>query len=210
MSIVDSLDKLTPEELESVSRLINKFANRHSEDSVEQPLPTPNKKRKRGKKQKEVDNTSESLIIEHGAGRSQPRTRVVLDEADPAPSRRSRGRGRTEPRKPKGQQRNNVRRGNNRDRGGGGVMARTESVRLSNQNKFLNMRERNAEKGDTQIDKKLWENRTPTERPEEYEDIEVQCRECGLWFDINPGLVLIDADTRQPNFVCNNCAPRGR
>lgn len=206
--IIDNLDKLTPEELAKVGNLINKFAGRHERED-DRPQPKPNRKRNRKKRQKEVDNTSEKLIVEQGPGRNKPRRRVVQDEYEEVERPRRTGRGRTAPRNARNQRRNDgVRRKGGRGRGG--VMAHTESVQLSNENKFQNMRERNAEKGDTEIDKKLWSGRMPTERPEEYEDIEVQCKECLLWFDVNPGLVLIDQDSREPNYVCNNCSPRGR
>lgn len=210
MSIIDNLDKLTPEELAKVGNLIDKFAGRHDREEEKRPQPKPNRKRNRKKRQKEVDNTSERLIVEHGPGRSGPRRRIVQDEYEEAERPRRVGRGRTEPRNPSNQRRRQSVRKKGNSRGGGGVMARTEGVQLSNENKFNRMSERNAEKSDTSIDRKLWSGRMPTQRPEEYEDVEVQCRECQLWFDVNPALVLIDHDTRQPNFVCNNCSPRGK
>jgi hypothetical protein len=88
-------------------------------------------------------------------------------------------------------------------------MARTESVQLSGENRFMKMRERNAEKKDTKIDKALWTDREPSERPDEFQFAEVQCKVCGMFFDVNPGLVVVDADTGGANFTCNNCSPRG-
>lgn len=114
--------------------------------------------------------------------------------------------GRSSPRNPQNQKKDTRVRRRGGSRGGAG---RTESVVLSNENKFEKMRERNNFKADAEIDKKLWGDRKPTERPDEFEFVEVQCKECGKWYDINPNLVYIDQDSREVNFTCDNCVPRG-
>lgn len=166
--LIKNLESLTPEELQKVGNLINKFAKR-KENSVDNEITTD-----------EIEETS----------RQKPKKRV---------------QGRSSPRNTQNQTQR-VRRKGGRGRGGAG---RTESVTLSNENKFERMRERNNFKADAEIDKKLWGNRQPTERPDEFEFVEVQCKECGKWYDINPNLIYLDQDSREVNFTCDNCVPRG-
>lgn len=202
-NIVDptDLEKLTPEELEKVGNLINKFARRHEDGAESKP------KKSHHKRNKKVDRPEpqQELMIEHGVGRKQPRKKILENESD-TPTTRSAGQGRTEPRK--NQNRRSRSRGSRRRTGKGETLMRTEPVRLSSENKFLTMKERNAKKSDTKIDKKLWGENTATERPETYEPIEVQCKECDLWFDVNPSMLMVDPDTKDYNFTCNNCAGR--
>jgi hypothetical protein len=67
-------------------------------------------------------------------------------------------------------------------------------------NIFDSMREKDAHKEDTEIDKKL--NRyPPTERARPIEQIAVQCRCCGRKEKINRGL-LIEKD----RYKCNKCS----
>ena len=89
---------------------------------------------------------------------------------------------------------------------GGGRTARSEPVVLSGVNKFERMTEKNSHKEDAKIDKLLWGERQPTPRPEKYEDVEVQCNKCDLWYDINPSLVYTDPDTHKIIFTCDNCS----
>ena len=142
-------------------------------------------------KRKTVDNQQTEDIIKEEPKAKQKSTKVT--------------QGRSAPRNPVNKKNNNVRRKGSR----GGGAGRTESVVLSNENKFEKMRDRNSFKDDAKIDKKLWGDRQPTERPEEFEFVEVQCKECGKWYDINPTLIYVDQDTREVNFTCDNCVPRG-
>lgn len=170
--IIKNLESLTPEELQKVGNLIEKFAKRKSDNN-------------------EVDSTETEDIIEKPRQKSKPKRTV---------------QGRSSPRNPANQRKDTRVRRRGPSRGGAG---RTESVVLSNENKFERMRERNNYKADAEIDKKLWGNRQPTERPDEFEFVEAQCKECGKWYDINPSLVYVDQDSREINFTCDNCVPRG-
>ena len=208
-NIQTNLENLTPEELQKVSNLIEKFASRKEESSDEKPQK---KRRRRKKPKKRVDEPEQEVIIEHGQGRNKPRQRIVLpDEPIDPNEKRVSGRGRTEPRNPRNQRAQSVRRGRGKGprMGRGNRLARTESVNLSGENKFDTMRERNQAKADTKIDKALWANREASQRPDKFEYAEVQCLACKLWFDIQPNLVMIDEDTGVPNFTCNNCSRRG-
>jgi len=153
-----------------------------------------------------------SNLINKLAKRKRKEESPVVDAEEPQEDIKPRpvsqkSRGRSSPKNQANQRRNN----NKVRRPGGsrGAAARTEPVRLSNENKFLSMRERNSNKQDSEIDKKLWKGRRPTERPDEFHFAEVQCKECLLWYDVNPELVLIDPDTKTYNFTCDNCVPRG-
>lgn len=219
-NILSNLESLSPDELAKVGNLIQKFSNRHErEDSPEVPKQRKNKK----KHKKRVDNSENDLIVEHGPGRTQSRKRIVLpDEQEQPNEKRSTGVGRTQPRNPEKQ---GAVRGGRRGqtitpgRGQGRTLARTEPVQLSGENKFDTMKEnkrskkliRDSEKSDTLIDKALWTDREASDRPDEFQFAEVQCvGPCGLWFDVNPGLILIDQDSGLPNFTCNNCGRSAR
>ena len=173
--ILDDLESLSPDEMASVARLIEKFASRKKDSETE-------------------------IIVDQPQGRKKPRKRVLLNENDTVESPRK-GRGRTKPRKPSARPRRKGA-GGRRDRG---VMAQTQKVELSGQNKFLKMSERTAHKKDTKIDKQLWKDREVSTRPDEYQDVEVECKECKLWYDVNPVLVLIDPDTHDTNYTCDRC-----
>lgn len=133
-------------------------------------------------------------------GRQEPRQQepVPIELNRPA---RAKGRSKSKYEQAAPSQRGNKRRGS---------MARTEPVRLKNVNQFLNMDEKDSHKSDSQTDKLLWGNRTPSQRNKQFEPVEVQCKQCMLFFDVNPNIVLIDPDTNKPNFTCNNCASRSR
>lgn len=196
--IIENLESLSPEELEKVANLINKFAKRKEDDGRQQ------KKRKR--KKKRVDDNDAELIVEEQVGRKKPRKRILLDENDEVERPKTRGRGRTQPRRQSARRKKQNYRGNKgRSKG---VMAKTESVQLSGENRFMKMKERYSNKKDSVIDKKLWENREVSARPDEYEPIEVQCKECELWYDVNPATVLMDRDSGDYNYTCNNCVRR--
>lgn len=180
-NLLEQLLSLSPNQMAAVERLVGKFSKKDSE---------------------------EDLIVEHGPGRDKPRQRIVLKESDKTPDKRSKGRGRTQPRNNQNEESTNKIR--KRVGKGKGAMARTEQVVLKNENRFLKMREKDSEKKDVEIDKKLWSGRSPSERPEEFQYAEVQCKVCNKYFDINPALVVIDRETHQPNFTCNDCAASNR
>jgi hypothetical protein len=152
---------------------------------------------KLAKRKKQSESTEE--VVD-----STPLGDTVREQKPKGPPKRH-SQGRTEPRNPQNKK-TRVKRKGGRGRGGAG---RTESVVLSNENKFERMRERNDFKKDTEIDKKLWSGREPTQRPDEFQFVEVQCKECGRWYDINPDLVYVDQDSREINFTCDDCVPRG-
>lgn len=76
-------------------------------------------------------------------------------------------------------------------------------------NKFLSMPEYKSEKQDTRIDKLLWKGNQPTERRDEIEFIDAECRVCGKVSEVSPALTLKDIDTGEVMFTCNRCIKRG-
>ena len=140
------------------------------------------------------------LINKFAKRKEKPRPEKKQKDRPP----KTQQRGRKEPRSARNKRKtqSSVKRHGRRKKG---VQARTEPVQIDNENKFLMMRERNSEKKDTSIDKKLWQNREPTVRPEKFEYAEVQCKKCGLWFDVHPGLIYVDPDTKEPTFTCDDC-----
>jgi hypothetical protein len=204
--IITSLETLSDDEMDAVARLIGKFSRRK-----ENPQPELEKRIDKSPSRRDHSDDDHELEVERPRGRKNPRRRVVTEDSEPRESSSS-GRGRTTSRHDTKQGRNKTREGQR----GRGVAARTEAVTIDNRvNKFLTMKGRNGRfadeaKGDTAIDKKLWENRHPTERPDEFKAIEVCCKICNRYFDINPNLVLVDDETGEVNFTCDNCVPRGR
>lgn len=89
---------------------------------------------------------------------------------------------------------------------GKGVQARTETVKLSGENKFLKMKERNAAKKDTETDRKLWLEREPSDRPDEYEPYQVECQVCGRTFEVHPSMVY--REDGEDIYTCNRCSRR--
>lgn len=203
--LITNLESLTDEEMESVARLINKFNQRKVNTGEPKVRDHVDKKPKR----RDHSNDELELEVKRQKGRKNPRKRIVTDETEPREFS-SRGVGRTQPRR---NPRVDIDSPSPRRRKG--VACRTESVQIDNRrNKFLEMKSRNgklcnAEKQDVEIDRKLWKNRTPADRPETFEPVEVQCKVCNRYFDINPALVLTDDDTGEVNFTCDNCVPRG-
>ena len=220
--IVSDLGDLSPEELQKVQNLISKFAGRQKRDS-EDTKPRPKRQKKQNHKKQ---NHKRKDSGEQGKGRTKKRQTIITDESElrepPKQSGGRKGQGRSQPRNPDAQQSRGGRRGSARrgspiqtGRGGGAkVMARTEQVQLSGLNKFDKMRARTEKKRDTVNDKKLWVDQKgrkmePTERPDQFQYVEVQCTECQLWYDVSPDLVYRDEDTREIVFTCNGCGRRG-
>ena len=203
--LITQLESLTPEEIQKVARLINKFATRN-EGETEKP-ERPTKKTQKGPKKRpnKTDNRRQDLKVEHGPGRSQPRKRIIIeaeDEEEVTNTRRM-GRGRSEPRNGRREVDDGMR-GRRRK----GVAARTESVQIAHNpkdNKFLKMKERNSAKNDTRIDKKLWGDNEPNARPDKFEPVEARCKGCKQYFDVNPALVFV-GPRGVPSFTCNDCS----
>ena len=195
--VFDNLSNLNEEELKAVAKLIDKFANRKDK---------PRDRHRNRKPKKEREDTE--IVEDVQVGREKPRKRIVQRENERINRPRS-GRGRTEPTKEYNKKRGEKQRGNNRR--GNKTMARTESVQLEGHNKFLDMPDRHGNKKDTEIDKLLWSGRQASDRSEsKYEPVEVRCKECSLWFDIHPSIVLIDEETKDYNYTCDNCASSRR
>jgi len=76
-----------------------------------------------------------------------------------------------------------------------------KSVKNDQQNKFLEMPEKNMYKSDSQIDKKL-SIHPPTPRNRKFVLIDVRCRICGKQDRVNPAL-LPDSVER---YKCNSCS----
>lgn len=184
--ILDNLEQLSPEELQKVANLINKFA---------------------GRKDSKIDKKPKAGKIGHGPGRRTSKKSIVVPgEDDPPPRKQARGkRGRRESSRLQKKTKSPIR----RKGGKKGVAARIEPVQLSGQNKFDKMRERNTVNDDRKTDALLWENKEPSPRPDTFEFSEVQCQECGYYFDIHPDLVYVDRDSKEVVFTCDDCSPRG-
>lgn len=80
------------------------------------------------------------------------------------------------------------------------VKTNKSKARADGTNIFDSMREKDAHKEDSEIDKKL--NRyPPTERNRPFDYLTVQCRCCGKKEKINPGLLM-----EKDRYKCNKCA----
>ena len=188
---------LTPEQLEKVGRLIDKF----------------DRQNKQGLDKRE----SKSKLQE---GRDKPRQKIITPDNNP-PEEDTRilkraPQGRSQPRQKDIQ----TTKTNARRRPGkkGTQLARTESVNLGNKNKFVGMKfsksEQDALEEQRKKDKKLYltsdgQSIPLTERPEEFGGyIEVQCRVCQKYFDEHPDLVYNDPD-EGIIYTCNRCSAKG-
>jgi len=221
MSIADKLQNLSVEELASVCRLIEKFTTRQGGDKKKKKGVDKQPKKRYDEpvqaEELEEDNPEfaevpdeEPVQPRHGPGRNKSNKRIILEDETPEVSRNAGRQGRRQGRSESiNQQTRSPRRGEGSSRGQG-VQARTEPVQLSGKNKFEQMDARLTSRGDTKIDRKLWGDNSPTERPPEYQPVEVQCKVCNRYFDINPNLVYVDFDTKVPNFTCDSCSPRGK
>ena len=201
-NINDKIENLTPDQLESLGRLIDKFSRRNSNDQEEERKPRKNNKTKPQK------------------GRSKPRSKIIIpgeenleEEKEPIKRVVKNRKGRSEPRNSdlKTQKRERVRRPPGKGQKAGTTLARTESVSLSGENKFEKMRERNSHKKDSVIDKKLWGDNQPEQRPDEFSGfVEIECKSCELWYDVHPSEIYMDPD-QGPSYTCDNCSkgPRG-
>jgi hypothetical protein len=69
-------------------------------------------------------------------------------------------------------------------------------------NKFLQMQEKNLHKDDSKIDK-LLSVAAPVARMREFEMIDVTCRVCGKKETISPALLISDSPSR---YKCNTCS----
>lgn len=190
--IISNLEKLSPEELQKVGNLINKFAKRHTDSEKEIDDGPPPRETVRTPRRK-VDR--------------QPRQVRRSDDVQESPTQMPRGsqRGHRSPRSPRNQQQENHPKHNKQRRNFG----RIEQVQLTGENKFFDLVKReNDYKGDSKIDKKLWKGNKPMPRPQKYEPVEVQCIECHYYFDVNPELIILDEETGLPNYTCNNCVKR--
>ena len=188
-----NLESLTPAELKILSGLIKKVSNKKK---------PPIKRKPRTKPKPKVNDTE--IVDGPQLGRTSPSKKIVETENEKVPTN-SKAKGRTKPTKEYNKKR--TERGGKKGRANK-KMARTETVVLSGKNEFLNMGEKNSHKDDTRIDRLLWKNKEVNKRPPKYSDVEVQCKECKLWYDVNPSLIYVDPETNETNFTCHNCIRR--
>lgn len=143
--------------------------------SVESELP---KKRGRPPKKK-VDKPEEVDIIEEPVQQESPRRVRRIGEV------------------------NNPRRKHGNPKG---AQARIEPMNNKNRpNLFLKSDIAKQFKGDTNIDKKLWGSNEPSVRRQVADLVEVPCRVCGDYYEIPSSLVLMDVETHEVSFTCDNC-----
>lgn len=189
MNIIDNLDEFTPEELEIASRILGKFASLKKTPSPE-PVKEPKANGKKSKKKAiakveqtitEQDQAEENNVQERVL--SGPTSKIRKHKADGQPQKKLKG--------------------------GKNKMATVQPIRITGQNRFLQMDAYNSCKGDTAIDKKLWANNRPTERREEIQFVEAECQVCHYVFDVNPAVVMRDEDTSEYVFTCNDCTKKG-
>lgn len=177
--IITNLEDLSPDDLKAVSNLINKLAKRQRKNS-----------------EPKVDEVPPEPV------------NIIQDEPSQKPQRATTRRSKRPDKKPpqKAQSNQRVRRRGQQSRGGAG---RTEPVSLSGENKFESMREKSSYREDSKTDKLLWGNHEPTERPDDFSFVEVECEICHKNCKVHPSLVYLDQDTRQPKYTCDSCVPRG-
>jgi hypothetical protein len=77
----------------------------------------------------------------------------------------------------------------------------TKIPKTKNNNKFLQMPEKDMHKSDSKIDKKLCIN-PPCPRNRKYRPLEVKCRGCGKQEKINPSIAPDSID----RYKCNKCS----
>lgn len=172
--LITDLQSLSDEELAKVGNLIQKFVKRKGDAGK-------NKEGRSPKPQKQ--------------SRQGPKNTVV------GPSK---GNGRSQPRNPQNSQETPNRRGQS-GRKKKSKTCRTEQVQLSGENIFEKMKESRSCKQDSQIDKKLNPNPVPRHSPDNIiNKVEVQCRECLLWYDVNPAFVYYDPEEGSM-YTCDNC-----
>ena len=223
-NLITQLRELSPEERKALANLLESLDNeQETEQETEEVIKEEPVKRKRGRPRKNPDPELENKPKKkRGRPRKNPEPEEEpeqsieeLDleiEREERESRRSvsrnsgRGRGRSGPRVKRDTE-ENFRKSMGSKKG---AMARSETVQLSNVNKFESMRERNGCKADSALDRKLWGDNEITQRPDKFEFVDIQCSGgCGQWYDVHPRFLLRDEETRKYKYICDECTPRG-
>jgi hypothetical protein len=99
--------------------------------------------------------------------------------------------------------------GPTRGKKGKGMACRNEPIQLSGENRFLEMDEYHEEQQDIEFDRKVHSGRKPRRkkfRPNPM--VEVECQDCGYLFDVDSNILLVDPDTKQYIYTCNDCSVR--
>jgi len=72
-------------------------------------------------------------------------------------------------------------------------------------NRFFSMPEASMHKEDTEIDKKLWKDRIPSERNRPLALVKVRCVGCNREFEVSPELIPPTDGNESSKFRCNRC-----
>jgi len=176
------------------------------EESPKTPLSPPKRtqKGKRGVKKAPSNAQNKRIIIPGDSGHQAPKSK-------------SGGRSGPVGRKGRASTRSNgpVRRGDEGEsRGRGnkkGMACHSEPLQISGHNNFLDMEEFHEEKQDVEIDKKLNKGRKPTRRYRKLQKIEVECQgTCGYIYEVSQDVLMVDPDTHEYLYTCNDCASSRR
>ena len=183
---MSDIDNLTPDQLEAISRLINKFNRQNAKEEPQEQKGGRTKSKKRIIVEGDEDYSMKPPT-KNKTGRKKPK--------NPQSRRKQSGRRREPPTRPGKSPRK-------------GRQAVTQSVQLSGENLFETMQERKSCKKDAKIDQALWKDRTPEIRRDEVGYIEVECQSCGLYFDVLPSEVF--KEDGEYIYTCNSCAASRR
>jgi len=92
-------------------------------------------------------------------------------------------------------------------RGSKGKQCRTEPISIveDRPNLFLEDNVQNSFKQDIKIDKKLTGKNKPVPRRSPVKMYEVSCEICGQVDIVNANTLMLDPDTKDVRYICNNC-----
>ena len=91
-----------------------------------------------------------------------------------------------------------------------GKQCRTEPVNLTKNrpNLFIQSSDANLFKSDIAIDKKLSGKNVPTPRRQEAEMWEIECKICHRLYIVSPSILMVDPETQEVAYTCDNCIRR--
>jgi hypothetical protein len=94
--------------------------------------------------------------------------------------------------------------------GRGHNYGRTEAFQFvkNRPNLFLSSDVRNMHKEDVKIDKILNKNKQTIQRREAVQMYSVDCIRCGKEFVVTYDIIPFDAETNEPNYICDSCVRR--
>lgn len=72
-------------------------------------------------------------------------------------------------------------------------------------NLFEEMPEFTAKQEDSEVDKKLWANKQPSERSRAYKEVSARCLRCNNTVKVNPVKAHKDTETGEIVFTCDRC-----